>query len=264
MKADDFWYDGLTLSEMGYTICQFDGQGLQTVSNGSEITFNTVPTLNGVKSELVSTTYDSCLETTFQICKTQCDGSDLEISFKEARDLINWLNRRGFHKLKFLDDDWLDVYFETSFNVSRIEQDGTLVGFELTMKTNRPFALREPVVMTLQNTEPDGVAVINDISDEEGCLYPHMEITIAADGNLEIHNDLEDRTTVIKNCTAGEIITLDYPIIQSSLPFHKIQDDFNWVFFRIANKFKNKRNGLRISIPCTLKVSYAPVVKVGL
>ena len=49
MKSYDFEYDGLCLSDMGYIICQFDAESSQTVSNGSQITFNTTSTLNGSK-----------------------------------------------------------------------------------------------------------------------------------------------------------------------------------------------------------------------
>ena len=53
MKSYDFEYDGLCLSDMGYIICQFDAESSQTVSNGSQITFNTTSTLNGSKYEQV-------------------------------------------------------------------------------------------------------------------------------------------------------------------------------------------------------------------
>ena len=105
---------------------------------------------------------------------------------------------------------------------------------------------------------------INDTSHEEGFIYPHTEITVLEDGDLNIHNAMEDRNTYIANCVAGEIITMDYPIITSSIPSHNIQNDFNWCFFRVANTYENSKNVLTISIPCTMKVKYSPIVKVGL
>ena len=105
---------------------------------------------------------------------------------------------------------------------------------------------------------------INDTSHEEGYIYPHTEITIVEDGNLKIYNAIEDRTTYIKNCVAGEVITLDYPIIQSSVSSHNIQNDFNWNFFRVANTYENSRNDLIVTLPCSIKMQYSPIVKVGL
>ena len=63
--------------------------------------------------------------------------------------------------------------------------------------------------------------------------------------------------------SSGEIITIDYPIITSSISEHKIQNDFNWKYFRIVNTFKTGRNNLSISIPCKIEMTYSPIVKLG-
>lgn len=264
MRAFDFEYDGINLSDFGFVICSFDNKGMDTVSNGSEITFNTVSALGGSKHKLISTEYKDCLEATIQICKNYCAGDIMEISSTEFREITKWLNRKKFLKFKILDEDYIDLYFEASFNISRIELNGMLYGLELEVVTNRPFALKEPRTIVINNAAKDGKHSINDISYEEGYIYPYTEITIIEDGNLNIYNALEERNTYIANCKVGEIITMDYPIIQSSDSSHDIQNDFNWNFFRVANTFKNSRNDLTISIPCEIKIKYSPIVKVGL
>lgn len=264
MKAFDFEYDGIKLSDFGFVICSFDSKGLQTVSNGSQITFNKISTLSGAKHELTSVVYEDCLETTIQISKNSCSGDIMEISSSEFRELTRWLNRKKFLKFKILDKDYIDLYFEASFNISRIELDGILYGLELEVITNRPFALKEPKIIVIDNTTQDGKHSINDISYEEGYIYPYTEITMVNDGDLNIYNALEDRSTHIANCVSGEVITMDYPVIQSSVSSHDLQNDFNFNFFRIANTFKNSRNDLTISTPCTIKIEYSPIVKVGL
>lgn len=264
MKAFDFEYDGINLSDKGFIICSFDSKGLETVSNGSQITFNTVSTLGGSKYKLVSTEYEDCLEATIQICKHSCSTDIEEITPTEFRELTRWLNRKKFLKFKPLSEEYIDLYFEASFNISRIEIDSRLIGLELEVITNRPFALKEPRIINIKNLVQDGKHFINDTSYEEGYIYPHTEITINKSGDLNIYNALEDRNTYIANCVVGEVITMDYPIIQSSISSHNIQNDFNWTFFRVANTFENSRNDLTISIPCTIKVKYSPIVKVGL
>lgn len=107
-------------------------------------------------------------------------------------------------------------------------------------------------------------ASLNDISYEEGYIYPEMEITVKKDGNLMIHNSIENRETYIANCKANEVITLNYPVIKSSDSSRKIQNDFNWTFFRVANTYDNSRNDLVVSLPCSIKIKYSPIVKVGL
>lgn len=312
MKATDFEYDGRTLSSFGFIICNFDSKGLNTVDNGAVITFNTVPAFGGAKHHLTSTQYEDCLTSVIQICKNYCSGDTKEITPTEMRQLTKWLNRHKFLKFKILDEAYIDLYFEASFNISRIELDGAIYGLELEVFTNRPFALKEPEVVTVQtrdrytwekfcvingdkkgestgkyvnsynrNFYPDGgiknsyyyeyigetfenTAEINDSSCEEGYIYPFTEIVILENGDLNIHNEIEDRNTYIANCIAGEVITMDYPVISSSVPSHDIQNDFNWNFFRIANTFNNSRNNLTFSLPSTMKIKYSPIVKIGL
>ena len=264
MKAYNFQYGEHNLQDFGMILCRFGSGGLNTVSDGSEITFNSISIHSGAKSELVSTVYENNLETTLQICKHSCIGGIQEITATEHRELTRWLSRKRFLKFKILDEDNIDLYHEAIINVSKIELDGKLIGLELNVTTNRPFALKEPRIITIKNVEENGKYSINDTSHEEGFIYPKTQITISEDGDLNIHNAIENRDTYIANCKKDEIITMDYPIITSSLPSHDIQNNFNWKFFRIANTYENSRNDLTISLPCTIKIEYSPIVKVGL
>lgn len=264
MKAFDFEFDGKRLSDFGCVIANFGNKGLETISNGSVISFSTVPVLGGSENRLTSVEYEDCLETTIQICKNSCFSDVMEIPSTTFRDLTKWLSRKKFLKFKILDEYYMDLYYEAKIDISRIELDGKLYGLELQVTTNRPFALREAKTITIKNTETNGKHSINDTSHEEGYIYPRTEITINKAGNLKITNAIENRDTYIANCVVGEVITMDYPIIQSSVSSHKIQNDFNWNFFRVANTFNNSRNDLTISLPCSIKLEYSPIVKVGL
>lgn len=264
MKAYDFEYNGKKLSDFGFIICRFGSGGLDTIDNGSKISFNTISTLGGSKHELTSTSYEDCLETTIQICKGSCTEDILEISDVELRQLTKWLNRKKFLKFKILSKEYMDLFYEASFNIGRVEFDGVLYGLELEVVTNRPYALKEPITININNTAINGKHSINDISHEEGYIYPYTKITVKNDGHLKIYNAIEGRSTYIANCVADEEITMDYPIIQSSETSHKIENDFNWNFFRVANTYDNSRNDLTISIPCSIELKYSPIVKVGL
>lgn len=264
MRVYDFEYDGELLSSKGFIICKFDSSGTDTVTNGSELSFNTVSTQRGAKHELTSVAYEDCLTATFQICKHPCYYSVDEITIEEMRDIMRWLNRKEFHKFSFTSYEYVNIYFEASFNVNRIEVGGRLCGFELEMFTNSPFAFYKPVRVDIKNLVSNGTKTIVSQSDEEGYIYPQMEITVNASGDLEIYNDIEDRTMFIKNCKQGEVIKLDYPVIETSLASHKIQNDFNWRFLRIAKTYRENANHLTISLPCTIKLTYTPRIKIGL
>ena len=262
MKATDFEYRGIRLRDKGFIIWKFDSSDVETVENASQISFNTTSTLNGMKHELTSAVYEDCLTATFQICKNVCDSNQTEaMSLDDIRFIMSWLNSKSFHKFRLLDDEYSGIYFEASFNVSRVEVNGLVYGFELEMNTNRPFAVREPVTMVVNNTVENGKKVIFDESDEEGFIYPDMEITIYGDGDFEMKNSFGDRVMRIANCKAGEVIKIKYPMIESSLDSHKIQNDFNWIFFRIENTFDNKKNEITFSIRCVVKMTYMPIVQ---
>ena len=108
--------------------------------------------------------------------------------------MTKWLNKKKFLKLKILDDAHIDLYYEAVFNISKIEIDGKLFGFELEVKTNTPFAYRDPKTIIIKNLKAGDKHSINDISQEEGYIYPYVEITVNANGNLKIHNDIENRS----------------------------------------------------------------------
>lgn len=266
MKALDFEYDGLFLSDFGFMICNFGDKGLETISNGSTISFNTVPIFNGRKNLLTHSTYDECMQTTFSICKNPCntDNGDVKpITAKEERQIMRWLNRRTFHKFKIKQSGYEDIYFNGSFNIDRHMIDGELYGFELSFTSDTPFAYHEPIIFNFSITENEKTYLINDISDEIGFIYANVKITCNSDGDLIIRNSIEDREIEIKGCTNGEVITLNNPIITTTLPTHKIQNDFNFNFVRIANEYNNIENILTFSIPCDVELVYEPIQKVG-
>lgn len=266
MKALDFEYDGYLLSDFGFMICSFGDKGLETISNGSKISFNTTPIFNGSKSLLTQVSYDENIECNFAICKNPCvtASGDVEpITATEESQIMRWLNRKRFLKFRVLQDGYEDIYFNGSFNIDKYVLDGNVYGFELTFTSDRPYATYDSVMYNFTISTENGNYVINDISDEIGYIYTKMKIKCLSSGNLIINNSIENRDTVIKNCTQNEIITLDYPIIESTLISHKLQNDFNFNFVRIANTYENTLNKLTFSLPCEVQLSYNPIKKVG-
>lgn len=263
-KIYDFEYsDSLRLSDFGFQVCKFDSGGVDTV-NLPEITFNTISMQNGIENKLTSIEYGDCLTFTLQICKTLCDGGSIELSLEDMRKLYTWLGRKRFYKFRPIDQDgeYCGISCNASFNISKVEMDGKLVGLELEAITDSPFMYQEPVTVKF-DAEANSTKTIYSKSDQEGHIYPDMEITIKEDGDLNIFNAFENRTMSIKNCKANEVIKIEYPMISSSLSSHKIQSDFNWIFFRIATSFRNKENEITVSLPCSINMTYLPIAKVS-
>lgn len=151
---------------------------------------------------------------------------------------------------------------EGSFNVKNVECMGKVYMLELTFISNRPFALHEPITYNFTTSASDKKFTIFDISDEIGHIYPDIEIKCLKAGNLEILNSNENRTTIIKNCKEGEIITFTQELLmKTSSSSHKIQNDFNYQFLRISNSYLNRKNTLTFSIPVQVSLQYTPYVK---
>lgn len=266
--AIDFMYDNENLSDYDMMICKFDSNsGLETVSVGNNLTFNTIKANKSDKSYLTSIYYEEPLSTTFQICKKNCRKEDLAISSEELTSLLRWLSRRdGYHKFEFYQEGYEGVFFYGSFNnVQQLKIGGILYGLELTFVTDSPYAY-ENINFNFTTSAAVGYNLFN-LSNETGHLYPTVfSCKCLSNGDLQIHNSIEDRTTKIANCINGEIITIDgnNKIIESSVITHNLYNDFNYNYFRLANTYDNNLNIITTSLPCDIAIEYELIRKVGL
>lgn len=267
MDITGFIYDGISSEDFNLFVCGDSSGGIETSSDGTQINWNTVPVNNGRKYEVTQITYDAVLETDFRVVKLNCETHDFEeLSFEERRKIARWLQRRDDHVLQLIgkDEAYDYIQFEGHFTITDLYVNGKHCGYDLHFTNNRPFATGKLVHYDIHANTANYVSKkIYDISDEEGYIYPKkLQITCKASGNLEIHNAIEDRTLVIKNCSAGEVITFDSSLnFTTSLPSHEIQNDFNYSFFRISNSYTDKQNTLTISIPCDITIEYLPIIK---
>jgi len=152
---------------------------------------------------------------------------------------------------------------EGSFNISdNLGFDGKIYVLDITFISNRPFALHDPITYRIKTSEANEKYILIDNSDEIGYIYPNMEVMCLESGNLEITNSNENRTTIIKNCLKDEVITFSKELLfHSSILEHIIQNDFNYIFLRISNSYKNRKNILTFSMPVKAEISYSPYVK---
>ena len=267
MYASDFEYDGRLLSGFGYRICSFgESGGLEIKETGFPITFTKVSRNRGGTNSLVGTHYEECVQCTFQICKDPDRYENTEITNDEYRDLVRWLNRHEFLKFSMLSDaDGLDrarCYFNASFNISKIYVSDVLYGLELTAETDAPDGYGPRYER--EWTVPTGGRInMMDISDETGFTRPDITITCNGSGNLVMSNLTTGSTMKINNCVTGEIINVygDRQVITTNRPSHKIYNDFNFEFLALGNTYGNTENEITFSLPCTVRIGYAPVIK---
>ena len=293
MIATDFCYAGEWLSVKGYMVCQFEDQGgFQTSSAGSQLTFTRVRQFGGRVNPLVVATYQENFETDISFCKP--DGA--EFTSAEYAAIMRWLNRPKDNSLGIgmapyipgttlatvsnddivtTDDELIyirckdsygydDIGFKGVCNVSKVEHRGKIIGFTIHFVSDSPFGYAPAKTITCSLTA-SGSYSFSDTSDEIGYIYPDtMTITCSGAGDLTLTNSAEGRSTTIKNVTSGEKLTFDGKVatLTSSLPAHKVLNDFNFQFFRVANTYDNRVNKLTCTVPCTISFTYTPRRKV--
>lgn len=270
MNALDFQYDDLYLSDFGCIICTFDdNHSPETISMGSEISFTKSAVSNGKRYMITDASYDNCIEAEFSICKDPdlCfDYEDQFFTLEEQRDIMRWLNRTEMKRFCLIDDEHVDMFYEGSFNVSKIELNGDVIGMSLLFQSNRPFALSLDLSYKFKIPSHGYSYTIQDTSDEIGYDYPDVTIDLLGTGDLTITNSFDGRQTIIKNCVNGERITMKDMIIETSSVAHRetIMNDFNFRFPQIHNSYTKARNKFTFSLPCNVIMTYRPVRKVGM
>lgn len=277
MYALDFEYDGKRLSDYGCIICDFDFSGGAAVATaGSTVTFNRASRNYGKIWSLTGISYDSCIETTFDICKDP-DLYDLDLNsedprvftYNEFRSLAKWLNRTdGFHRFNVfsLEKDSEIVYFNASFNIEKIKVQEKIVGLRLSMFTDRPFGVGAERTFS-QTISADAITLnkqykIDYRSDVIGDIYPKVVITIRRSGNFVLTNVTNESTLTIKDCSIGEVITVDPDTLMiSSSTDRNLWDNFNFKYFKLSNTIDNGDNYFTVSLPCTIEITYQPIIK---
>ena len=269
MYAKDFEYDGQALSDYNCIVCDFDiSSGAVFAGAGSSITFNKTTRNYGRSNSLSGVQYDECFTATFDICKDP-DGifdGDIYFTSDECRDLMRWLNRGSFCKFRVLYayDDIDTFYYNASFNVEKIKIGERICGLRLTMETDRPCAYGTEQKSTIEITNQKAAQdfIIRDISDDIGDTYLNLYIICKEDGDLSIYNADLDSTTLIRDCTKGEKITINGDILMiTSDSDNNVCDRFNYVFPQITNSLENRLNHFSFSLPCTVGYTYIPIIK---
>ena len=274
MYATNFEYAGEKLSDYGMMICDFDSSGgIETVSSGSDITFNQIALNRGSRFFIGSSTYESPLTTTFKICKNHCavkPQDEMAISSAEITALQRWLCRKNqYHKFKIDQEGFEYIYWNATFSAKQIELNGKIIGMELTLYADAPFAYMDEITIVEDcSSENQFTFDLYDISDEEGFIYPDMKIKILESGDFRLENNLDKESTgkflLIKNCVKDELITINGKshIIYSSM-HPNMSNDFNYCFPRIINSYTENKNTFTSNIACNITISYSPIRKVG-
>ena len=263
MKITDFEYAGQKLSAKNCMICSFDSLGLEDTALGGTLSMTTVRDNNSFEQRKIASSYDDQLEYTFQICKINCNNTnDMVFSNKETRQIMKWLNRKSYEVFKPIYDKIYDgVFYRGYFNVKAKVLGADIIGFELTFTSNAPYGFEN--YSTTVDLTAGGKITINTDSDEIGYIYPSLRIVCKQAGDLTLTNNRDGQKTIIKNCSANEVITISKNKVIASSSHTTLSSDFNYLYPRLITTYSSDANTFSTSLPCNITFSYETIRKVG-
>lgn len=269
MYAKDFLFAGELASSHGLMICSFDGNNDNSdIANGADIEFTTVKASTDDVHRHINGAYGEVLSTTFSIAKMNCrNTSDIYFSVAEQRDINRWLNRKdGFYPFKLVQTDYDTITFNVRINVKKKEINGMVAGFILEITSDKPYAYYKEQKITFTANSNNYQRMVFDVSDDVGRTDIVMKVTTSSACNLSITNLTMNETLTIKNCSAGETITIDTQnqrILSTVRTTPELLKNFNFVWLNICNTRTDKRNMLKFSHPCSVELTYNPACKIS-
>lgn len=261
----DFQYANELASDYGLVAVNFDSSsgGAETVSSGSNLTFNSIKSVGQDISELYGTSYEEDYSFTIQLCRLDYNCEPLPITPEEYSAINRWLNRKRFEQFKINKEGYENISFYGSFNIQAIKINDDIYGIECTFTSNAAYAFNDGNDLVFTNVKE---FCVHDDSDEIGETYPYTTITCNEAGNLTITNSADNELFIIENCSQGEKITLDnkHGIITSDNLNHKIANDFNYNWLKIINTYNNRDNYFSSTLNINITMNYQSVRKVGI
>lgn len=260
-------FDGQTLSGFGYMLSSFNGVSDETIEV-SNLEYTDIKSPLSDISHKAATSYANNYTKTIQISKSECESNENPIlTNDDISTLTKWLCRKEYKLFKWIDDEDDDeIFYEVHCKVSKVLLSGICYGLEIILESNRPFGITKDI-QYIRNLDANEEFEITVYSDEEGYVYPDIEIEIGEPGNFILTNQAENRRTVVNNCIAGETLTFDGKDtlqITSSNENHFLAADFNYKYPRLFNEYRNSVNTLSCNLPCVIKMKYKGIRKVGL
>ncbi len=270
MILSDFEWCGQSGSLFGLIPCSFSASGPETAEEGASLEFTVINVPGSHRWNYLSGRYANALTGTFQVCKNPCITATPYFDAQELRFYNRWLTRNdGYHKFKIIkncDDGYCEFYFHAQLNVKKIELSGNVIGLEITVTTDSPFAYFEPKTAIMDMTSAPFRYTYTDMSDEVGHLSPVFRITCGTVGDYVLSNTFSGIIAGINGCVQGEVITMDseHKILSSTARGDAVMKDFNFGWLDIMNTYEKRQNTFTSNLPCTMTMTYSPIAKIGL
>ena len=263
MIHKNFTYDGISCDEYGVYIGAFNQieTGKMAVMPAADL--KTVRSRRSDIFHIVSQNYSSPLNFEMQLFGRNYGA----ITQEHERALKKWLLKKGQYKwFSILDKRYANLWFRANIHSPENIRVNDVIGISFQVSTNAPYAFSDLIEHSLDFTENAAAASVYVDNDEEAGIYPEMEITMLADGDLIITHESDTykkNQSKLTGLKAGEIITVnnEIPFIESTNDtlLKKVYDRFSKYWFFL----KDGENVISVSNHCIVTLRYREIRKAG-
>ena len=262
---DDFIFDGKYGSDFNLHICNITSNSSSDSSTVSKTDFSTFQPSNSYKNYFTGSIQSDVLTANFQVCRMEnCQMEEFDDDLLES--VSRWFCREdGYHRFAFINSLDDTVEYNAKIDLNKIKLGTKVIGLEFTVTTDSQIGYTQKKIS--KTLTADEEFIIIDSSSKTGSSPIDVTIKCKQAGDLALSYsfDSKTRTTRIKNCSVGEMITItNMQTVISSISSHNVMDDFNYSFPKIYTSVKDMVNTFSVNIPCEIEIKYELRRKVGI
>lgn len=229
-----FVFDGVPSETHSLYISSQDG-GSVDVTGSSDVELFTESVLRRSTPYLLGVQQSPVLEFDVSL------NSPREITSVDLGIIQAWLfGHKQYKKLQIVQSDIQEVYYNCFLKNPRVNKDGNIIrGIRATVVCDAPWGWTFDKTKTYSYSSGDinENIIFNNISDDNGYLYPTVQFTMNEfGGNFTITNSSDGgRQFIFTDLTQNEVVTVnnDLNIISSSLGLRRL-GSFNKKWFRMV------------------------------
>ena len=267
ITCDDLIFEDFHMADHGL-MCWNGSDGEIDDTESMNLTPVTTSVFNGEKpnSTFVSQKYENKSEFTVKLAKVNC-GRDENPYFteNECRMLNRMLTgKSGYSWLKLVNNSVMETDFYYRAKVSDISYERLgfhVVGYDITFELDGGMAYSEEQTVTISARANTKFYLYCNSDDLYDYTLPKIKITASSAGTLTLTNNTDSWSSVMKNMTAGESLTVDSKneLLSSSRTRTYILNDFNLHWPRIMSG----KNEYVCSQNATITFTFRAARKVG-
>lgn len=228
----DFIFDGYALSDFGYIMFFEDALDTSVVSN---MEFSDIKGARSDIAQQVSYSYGENYNCSFLIIKNLCyyDGEEQFMTNDDISEMVRWLACKKYKWFRFVDsDDTDEIWYKAQIQIEKEFAGDRVIGLHLSIVTNAPYGFTKEYTVNRNMRNATEEFQILVPSDEHGRIYPDVSIKMLSAGMFTLQNRDTGKTTIIRDCDANEIITIQGGNLCqiSSTKNHNWESDFNYIF----------------------------------